>query len=69
MFHRYKVGQSVVLTWEAGSEPRNVYEVIRCLPDLPDIEPLYRIRSTINRSERVVREGEIRPAQDEQEAQ
>jgi hypothetical protein len=56
------------LTWEAGSQRRHVYEVVRCLPDPPDIESLYRLRSTINRSERVVREGEIKPVQDEQEA-
>ena len=59
MMHRFRVGQSVLLRLEAA-ERQDVYEVIRCLPSWPDSEPMYRLRSTTNRSERVVRESEIR---------
>ncbi len=59
--HLFKVGQSVVLRLEPPSR-QDIYEVIRCLPEWPDGEPMYRLRSTTNRSERIVREDEIRPA-------
>ena len=62
MPHSFKVGQPVVPRFLPGAERQDVYEVIHCLPDLPEGEPLYRIRSTTNRSERVVRESEIKPA-------
>jgi hypothetical protein len=62
MPHRYKVGQSVVPRFLTGAERQDVYAIIRCLPDLPEGEPLYRIRSTTKRAERVVRESEIKPA-------
>ena len=59
--HLFKVGQSVVLRLEPPVR-QDTYEVIRCLPEWPDGEPMYRLRSTTNRSERIVRESEIRSA-------
>jgi hypothetical protein len=59
--HVFKVGQSVVLRLEPPVR-QDTYEVIRCLPEWPDGEPMYRLRSTTNRSERIVRESEIRSA-------
>jgi hypothetical protein len=59
--HRFKVGQTVVLRLEPQGR-HDVFEVVRCLPELPEGEPRYRIRSRTNRGERIVREDEIRPA-------
>lgn len=58
--HKFKLKQAVVPAhW--GREGRDVYEIIRLLPELPNGEPQYRIQGRDTKIERVVRESEIRP--------
>ncbi len=59
--HKFKLKQAVV---PARMEPegRDIYEIVRLLPELPNGEPQYRIQGRESKTERVVREGEIKAA-------
>jgi hypothetical protein len=61
-YHRFKVGQIVEAPsgWREPLIPRGPHVIVRLLP-LVDGEPQYRLRSA-DGLERVVLEGEIRPA-------
>ena len=58
--HKFKLKQAVVPV-RTEREGRDVYEIIRLMPDLPNGEPQYRIQGRESKIERVVRESEIRP--------
>jgi hypothetical protein len=58
--HKFKLKQAVVPT-HAAREPRDTYEIIRLMPELPNGEPQYRIRGRDSGIERVVHEAEIKP--------
>jgi hypothetical protein len=60
MPHKLKTGQSVILA--SRREVPAVYTIVRFLPELPNGEPQYRIKSVMDGTERVVREVEINPA-------
>jgi hypothetical protein len=68
-YHRFKVGQTVV----APSEGRDLHlpggplVVVRLLP-LADGEPQYRVRSELDGLDRVVRESQIRLAEEKRSA-
>ena len=58
MGHKFSRGQTVTFqgyTWE----------IVLRLPELPNGEPQYRIRDVASGAERVVREAEIRAAEDQ----
>jgi hypothetical protein len=70
--HRFKVGDLVrvraTVSRERGEGFLDVishrhiegtYEVTRLMPELPSGEPQYRIKSTDDQTERVVREGQL----------
>jgi hypothetical protein len=61
MGHKFKIGQSVVPTY-SGIEQRDVYEIVRLMPELPNGERQYRVKAISSGTERIVREVEIRPA-------
>jgi hypothetical protein len=61
MPHRFRIGQIVMLT-ATGREFPTVYTIVRLLPELPNGEPQYRIKSVTDGTERVVREVEIKRA-------
>jgi hypothetical protein len=60
MPHKLKLGQSVMLA--SRRESPAVYTIVRYMPELPNGEPQYRIKSVIGGAERVVREAEIKSA-------
>ena len=68
-YHRFKVGQMVVAPSEGRDLhiPRGPLVVVRLLP-LADGEPQYRVRSELDGLDRVVREGQIRLAEEERSA-
>src|SRR5256885_513377 len=59
--HRFKVGQTVVAPWSGPERgiPTGPYVIVRLLP-LEDGEPHYRVRSSVDGHERVLRESQIR---------
>ena len=59
--HKFKLKQAVIPA-RMEREGRDVYEVIRLMPELPNGEPQYRIQGRETKIERVVRESEIKPA-------
>ena len=68
-YHRFKVGQTVVAPF-GGRDlliPRGPLVVVRLLP-LADGEPQYRVRSELDGLDRVVRESQIRLAEEERSA-
>jgi hypothetical protein len=60
MPHRFRVRQAVALAKVYGV--REIFEVVRLLPEDPSGRPQYRLRAVIGGGERVAREDEIRPA-------
>ena len=68
-YHRFKVGQTVMTPFEGRDLhiPRGPLVVVRLLP-LADGEPQYRVRSELDGLDRVVREGQIRLAEEERSA-
>jgi hypothetical protein len=58
--HRFRLGQKVQFNrgYSHRSVPDGFYEVVRQLPDT-DGEPYYRIKSSREPHERVVKESEI----------
>ncbi len=58
--HKLKLKQAVILV-HTGRDLRDIYEIVRSLPDLPNGEAQYRIRGRDSGMERVVRQAEIRP--------
>jgi len=62
--HRFAVGEAVSFSPDRGQEQNNrgeQFEIVRLLPEA-DNAPQYRIRSQINRHERVVREDQLAAA-------
>ena len=57
MSHKFKPKQTVTL----AHGQREVYEIIRLMPETVSGEPQYRIKNVTTATERVVREAEIRP--------
>ena len=68
-YHRFKVGQTVVAPFGGRDPliPRGPLVVVRLLP-LADGEPQYRVRSELDGLDRVVRESQIRLAEEERSA-
>jgi hypothetical protein len=68
-YHRFKVGQTVVAPFERRDLhiPRGPLVVVRLLP-FADGEPQYRVRSELDGPDRVVRESQIRLAEEERPA-
>jgi hypothetical protein len=58
--HKYKIGQLVYFQpkWPSDARPGH-YQIVRRLPESPDGEFHYVIRSTNEDHERVAREGEL----------
>jgi len=54
--HKFKVGQSVAL----ARGQREVYEIVRLMPETATGEPQYRLRSSATGTERVASESELR---------
>jgi hypothetical protein len=54
--HKFKVGQSVAL----ARGQREVYEIVRLMPETVTGEPQYRLRSSATGAERVASENELR---------
>ncbi|HVI86699.1 MAG TPA: hypothetical protein VM659_00275 [Dongiaceae bacterium] len=61
-FHKYKVGQTVHFSGglKYATNVRGTYKVVRLLPSETD-DRQYRIQSTKDNHERVVRESELEP--------
>ena len=59
--HKFKLEQAVIPA-RMEREGRDIYEIVRLLPELPNGEPQYRIQGQDSKIERVVREGEIKAA-------
>ena len=57
MSHKFKTKQTVAL----AHGQREVYEIVRLMPETVSGEPQYRIENVTTATERVVREAEIRP--------
>lgn len=58
--HKFKVGQAVVFDTGIFSKALvSSYRVSRCLPETVDGEPQYRIQSSSEPHERVVRESAL----------
>jgi hypothetical protein len=62
MSHKFKLKQSVALSQSVTltQGQREVYEVVRLMPETVSGEPQYRVRSIATGNERVVREAELR---------
>jgi len=56
MTHKFKVRQSVTL----ARGQREVYEIVRIMPESATGEPQYRLRSSVSGTERVASESELR---------
>jgi len=54
--HKFKTKQTVAL----AHGQREVYEIVRLMPETFSGEPQYRIKNVTTATERVVRETEIR---------
>jgi hypothetical protein len=60
--HKFHVGQSVGLIPRVIRQAaKGNYEIVRLMPENED-DPVYRIKSTAERYERVVPESELEPA-------
>jgi hypothetical protein len=60
--HRFQVGQSVGLIPRVIRQAaKGNYEIVRLMPENED-DPMYRIKSSAERYERVVPESELEPA-------
>lgn len=59
--HKFKLKQAVIPA-RMEREGRDIYEIVRLLPELPNREPQCRIQGRDSKIERVVREGEIKAA-------
>jgi len=60
--HKFQVGQSVGLIPRVIRQAaKGNYEIVRLMPENDD-DPMYRIKSTAERYERVVPESELEPA-------
>jgi hypothetical protein len=60
--HKFQVGQSVGLIPRVIRQAaKGNYEIVRLMPENED-DPMYRIKSTAERYERVVPESELEPA-------
>ena len=57
MSHKFQPKQTVAL----AHGQREVYEIVRLMPETVSGEPQYRIKNVTTATERVVREAEIRP--------
>ena len=57
MSHKFKAKQTVALR----EGQREVYEIVRLMPETVSGEPQYRVKSVATGTERVVREVDIRP--------
>ena len=66
MYHRFKIGQAVVVPLSGPQEaiPPGPYVIVRLLP-LVDGEPHYRVKSSVDGHERALLEGQIRPAEEQ----
>jgi hypothetical protein len=62
MSHKFKLKQSVALSQSSALSQgrREVYEIVRLMPETVSGEPQYRLRSIATGTERVVRESELR---------
>jgi len=62
MSHQFKLKQSVALSHSVALSQgqREIYEVVRLMPETVTGEPQYRVRSMVTGTERVVREAELR---------
>jgi len=60
MGHKFQIGQCVVLGHSAVG--KELYEIVRLLPALPNGVYLYRIQGALSGNEHVVEEDEIEPA-------
>jgi hypothetical protein len=62
LMHKFHVGQSVDLIPRVIRQAaKGSYEIIRLMPENED-DPMYRIKSTAERYERVVPESELEPS-------
>lgn len=57
--HKFRVSQHVSFTASHVSAARGAYEIKALLPVGPDGEPQYRIKSHLERHDRMVQEGQI----------
>jgi hypothetical protein len=66
MYHRFKIGQAVVVPLSGPQEaiPSGPYTIVRLLP-LADGEPHYRVKSSLDGHERALLEGQIEPAEEQ----
>jgi hypothetical protein len=64
LMHKFQVGQSVDLIPRVIRQAaKGSYEIVRLMPGNED-EPVYRIKSTAERYERVVPESELEPSEE-----
>jgi len=59
--HKFKVGQTIGFRSYLGARAAapGQYQILALIPD-QDGEPTYRIKSTLEKHERIAREGELR---------
>jgi hypothetical protein len=58
--HRFRVDQTVVVSWSGPQVgiPLEPYVIVRLLP-VEDVEPRYRVRSSVDGHERALLESQI----------
>jgi len=61
MPHKYRIGEAVVLA-RPSFGPREVYEIVRLMPENEAGDPQYRLRAIATSAERVAAERDLWPA-------